>query len=875
MLPCHSCSTEIASASRFCPHCGAPVAELAFTAAATVAVPPPHSSPSSSGIDEGRFPAGTLLAERYRILGLLGRGGMGEVYRAIDMKLGQPVALKFLPESTAHNERMLARMHAEVRLARQVSHPNVCRVYDVGEADGLVFLTMEYVDGEDLGSLLRRIGRLPVDKGVEVARRICAGLAAAHDKGVLHRDLKPANIMIDGRGQVLLTDFGLAGLAGQVEGAEIRNGTPAYMAPEQLAGSEVSARSDIYSLGLVLYEMFSGKRAFDGNRRTALASLATLVKDIDPAVERVVARCLEEDPRSRPSSALAVAAALPGGDPLAAALAAGETPSPEMVAAAGETDSIPVRTAVVCLAVIIIGIAAGAALHPHVNPLERTPFEFPPEALAQKAGDLIRSFGYTEKPADTYYTFVVDRDLSNQAARETKEVFRAQLASAQPPLVYFGYRQSPSLLEPLGPVAQPTRRDPPPILPGMIDIELDGLGRLWRFDAVPQGEPRAPSAAAFDWNAVFAATSLDVGRFSAAAPERLPLVPFDARAAWNGTFAGTPRIPVHIEAAAWQGKLVHFQIVMPWTPAPRAVSNSDSAASRVVSGTFLTLTAVLFVTACWLARRNAERGRGDLTGASRVGGLVCACSFGNWVLSAKHSATFGEFDRAVWALGFALISGATCWVLYVALEPYARRRWPQSLIAWTRLLSGRVRDPMVAGHILIGIAATMGTLPILYSTSFLSDATSTSVAPLGGARYVLATVVGVAPASILFCLFFFFFIFVMRVVLRRQWLAATVVLLLCGVLAFGAPAQHPAVAVLVMILFFGVWLVILFRYGLLCMAASWVVGNLTEIPFTTNFSAWWAGYGAVPVVLTLGLAIWAFRTAVAGRPLLREELLEG
>jgi hypothetical protein len=305
------------------------------------------------------------------------------------------------------------------------------------------------------------------------------------------------------------------------------------------------------------------------------------------------------------------------------------------------------------------------------------------------------------------------------------------------------------------------------------------------------------------------------------------------------------------------------------------VSNSDSAASRVVSGTFLTLTAVLFVTACWLARRNAERGRGDLTGASRVGGLVCACSFGNWVLSAKHSATFGEFDRAVWALGFALISGATCWVLYVALEPYARRRWPQSLIAWTRLLSGRVRDPMVAGHILIGIAATMGTLPILYSTSFLSDATSTSVAPLGGARYVLATVVGVAPASILFCLFFFFFIFVMRVVLRRQWLAATVVLLLCGVLAFGAPAQHPAVAVLVMILFFGVWLVILFRYGLLCMAASWVVGNLTEIPFTTNFSAWWAGYGAVPVVLTLGLAIWAFRTAVAGRPLLREELLEG
>lgn len=165
-----------------------------------MAVQPGHASHSSSSFDEGRFPAGTLLAGRYRILGLLGRGGMGEVYRANDMKLGQPVALKFLPESTASNQQMLARLHAEVRIARQVSHPNVCRVYDISEVDGAVFFTMEYVDGEDLGSLLRRIGRLPADKGVEIARRLCAGLAAAHDKGVLHRDLKPANIMIDGRG---------------------------------------------------------------------------------------------------------------------------------------------------------------------------------------------------------------------------------------------------------------------------------------------------------------------------------------------------------------------------------------------------------------------------------------------------------------------------------------------------------------------------------------------------------------------------------------------------------------------------------------------------------------------------------------------------
>ena len=194
---------------------------------------------------------------------------------------------------------MLARFHAEVRIARQVSHPNVCRVYDIGEADGSTFLSMEYVDGENLHSLLRRIGRLPPDKAVEIARKLCAGLAAAHDKGVLHRDLKPANIMIDGRGQVLIADFGLAALAGQLDGTNVRDGTPAYMAPEQLAGKEASVRSDLYALGLVLHEMFTGKRAFeDGSERITPANVTSGVKDIDPLVERVIVRCLNVDPQS-------------------------------------------------------------------------------------------------------------------------------------------------------------------------------------------------------------------------------------------------------------------------------------------------------------------------------------------------------------------------------------------------------------------------------------------------------------------------------------------------------------------------------------------------------------------------------------------------
>ena len=151
---------------------------------------------------EPRFTPGTLLAGRYRVIYPLGRGGMGQVYRADDLKLGQAVALKFVRSDLPAETRQ--RLYTEVRLGRQVSHPNVCRLYDVVEVEGLTFIAMEYVDGEDLASLLARIGHLAADKALEIARDLCAGLQAAHDRGVLHRDLKPANVMIDGRGRARL-----------------------------------------------------------------------------------------------------------------------------------------------------------------------------------------------------------------------------------------------------------------------------------------------------------------------------------------------------------------------------------------------------------------------------------------------------------------------------------------------------------------------------------------------------------------------------------------------------------------------------------------------------------------------------------------------
>ncbi|HUK34949.1 MAG TPA: serine/threonine-protein kinase, partial [Vicinamibacterales bacterium] len=389
-----------------------------LTIAATRAVTrSPGSALSTSSTASLPWAPGAIIAGRYRLVSLLGRGGMGEVYRADDLTLDQPVALKFLPAGVAADPDRLAQFHAELRIARQVSHKNVVRLYDLGDHEGRRFLTMEYVDGEDLATLLRRIGRLPHDKAVDIARQLCAGIAAAHERGVLHRDLKPANVMIDGDGNVRITDFGLAVAAGA--GAAPRAGTPQYMAPEQLMGGDASVKTDIYALGLILFEMFTGKRAFDAKTFKELLTLhesrtvatpSSMVRDLDPAVERVILRCLEHDVALRPGSALAVAAALPGGDPLAAALAAGETPSPEMIAAAGETSALSPSVGLSLFAVVIAGILSVAVLSDRVLFIAKIPMEKSVDALEDRARDVVEKLGYRDKPADTARGYLVLQD---------------------------------------------------------------------------------------------------------------------------------------------------------------------------------------------------------------------------------------------------------------------------------------------------------------------------------------------------------------------------------------------------------------------------------------------------------------------------------
>jgi serine/threonine-protein kinase len=839
-------------------------------------------------VDEGRFLPGTMVAGRYRVIGLLGRGGMGEVYRATDLKLGQAVALKFLPEARSHDVHVQSRFAGEVRLARQVSHPNVCRVYDLGEIDGQPYISMEFVDGEDLRSLLRRIGRLPHDKAIEIARKLCAGLAAAHDRGVLHRDLKPGNIMIDARGQVLITDFGLAQLAGEVRGAEVRSGTPAYMAPEQLAGKEVSPASDIYSLGIVLYEMFTGKHPFSAStladlirlqNESAVARPTTIVKDLDPAVEGLILRCLQPEPRHRPGSALAIAAALPGADPLAAALAAGETPSPEMVAAAGEVEGLSVRAAVLLITVTVAALLVCGWLIPQVSLLGRAPLDNPPETLLLRCRDLLQRLGYTGRPADMAYGLsqTVDEFL-RYAVRNRVPDLRAHIARGEPPLFRFWYRQSPRLLLATGMfVATVTRSDPPPTDSEMIYMEMDARARLVYLEVVPPQVDEGGTARPFDWNILLGAAALDSAKLTTAEPKWLPPTMADARVAWTGAWPGSPALPLRVEAAAWRGRPVYFQMIGPWTiPDRMPRADSDPAFRAPFMGILLLL---VLIAGIYLAHRNLRLGRGDRRGALRLSIFVTVILLSASLLAAHHLASWYEFAVIFTALARALVHGGIVWLLYIALEPYVRRQWPQTLIGWSRVLAGAWRDPLVAGDVLIGVTwgavsgmlACVSALLRMRAGAVWSEMNERLLDPLLGPRMTAATWLWQVQDAVTSALWVFLLIFMLRAVVRKSWIAAIACMALFTAerMLHGGGTVVPT-DVLIWGTIFAGGIFVLMRFGMLAFAAVVFASVILWIS-PVDLSGWYMASSLCALLSVLALAAFAFHTTLAGRPVIKDD----
>ncbi|MGE0128881.1 MAG: protein kinase [Blastocatellales bacterium] len=849
----------------------------------------PVSHSSGDGQREGRFVAGAMLAGRYRIVGLLGKGGMGEVYKAEDLKLNQTVALKFLPESIALDGGMLARFHNEVRIARQVAHPNVCRVYDIGEVEGLHFLSMEFIDGEDLSSLLRRIGRLPGDKAVEIARQLCAGLAAAHEAGVLHRDLKPANVMIDGRGKARITDFGLAVVSEELRGDEVMAGTPAYMAPEQLTGKEVTQRSDIYALGLVLYELFTGKRVFEAKSIQELISLhekstpptpSSHVKDIDPLAERVILRCLEKDPKARPASAVQVALALPGGDPLQAVLAMGETPSPEMVAASGQKTGLRPAVAVACLLAFIIGLTAAVYFRSKVRLIDMTPFEHPPEVLSQKAREIVAQLGYPKRPADTAYGFEYDRPYLDYVLQQAPAVsWRQRFAQSRPSPIYFWQRESQQRLLPIAsavisegdglPDVARVKEGDPPQAPGMLSLRLDMQGRLIRFSAEPtqfeEGPPPSPQPDKDLWARLFSAAEVNAAQLTPTEPKWAPPSACDTRAAWSVNFPEQPDLAdlsLRVETAAWRGRPVYFEIIGPWTTPASAIQ----WAIGDWMGNLWSLAVVSF--GGLLAWRNLRRGRSDRKGAFRLTVFVVV---GYFVAALIGSSVIGN------NLALCLYLICMTWPAYMGLEPYVRRRWPVMLISWNRVLAGSWRDPLVGRDVLIGliIGAIVTSIPALPGSGSIPHSTllgtSTLLRILSGDRLTTSALISLPAYSVTGALMCVFLLFLMRLLARRDSLAAVLFTLFMTV--FYALGQWQTAVALLLI--FGLYAVVIMRYGLMTLVSTFlVVYVLNNFPVTLNFAAWYAGTGLAPIVLLLALAVFAFYTSLGGQKVFTGKLLE-
>jgi serine/threonine-protein kinase len=826
---------------------------------------------------------GQVIGDRYQIVGEIGRGGMGAVLRADDLVLGQPVALKLLVESSPAR---LAQLINETRLALRVTHTNVCRVYDVGEVDGEPFISMEWVDGEDLHSLLRRIGRLSGDKVLEIARQLCAGLAAAHARGVLHRDLKPSNVLIDSNGQIKISDFGIAVASDQAVPEKTPFGTPAYMAPELLAGGEASERSDLYALGALLYELVTGELPFadwrdrmsDGDAAApAPEPPSLLVSDLDPSLERVILSCLEADPVSRPATALAVAAALPGVDPLRLALDAGITPSPEQVADTGTEPRLSPIAKVCCLAGSLVLLVVVLLLADRANGFARTDLKMAPATLAYRAEEILDRLGYQSTAADRALGFLQDLHAAELGLTERSVLFWYRQHDQQMlPVDVSGFLYGDASVGP---------DDPPLIEEGQVRLLLDCSGRLVMLEVVPERwRDQLGSTATADWSQILELAGLDLATIEEAEPQLLPPVFADTVIGWQGEAPGSPGAAIRVDAAALNGRPVYFDLYLSDELGPGPEEELPAVIQRfnMLANVDDLVFVLLALVAIPLARRNLVRRRGDRQGARRLAVAVAAVLLVATALQAHHVPDLSaEVTLLSAALAGALFHGGLIWICYLALEPYVRRLWPHSLIAWSRILAGRWRDPLVHQSLLLGtlfgsLWTVMSMLDEIAPAALDSSlppfpVDSVQLATAISFRTTIANLFSLAAESTYEGLFSLLLLMVLRVLLRRPWPAVIIYLVMTGTIAT-LYASHLGTA----------WLTIglgvavtgayaLIRFGLLTLIAGLLVNAvLLSSPVTTDLTAWYAGAGLFAMTTVAALAAVGFWRTMAGQVVIPE-----
>ncbi len=810
-----------------------------------------------------RFVPGTLLGGRFRIVAALGRGGMGEVYRAEDLRLHQSVALKFLPGSHASNAEYLEHLVQEVRLARQVAHPNVCRVYDFVDTGNEQFVAMEYVDGESLGALVRRVGRPSQATAIALAHQIVRGLAAVHERGVLHRDLKPDNVMVDGRGHARIMDFGVASLSRDTSRrAAMFKGTPAYVAPEQFLGAPPSSRTDVYALGILLYELVTGRLPIHARtldeliRRMAEEEPprpSAIVPEVDPALEALILRCIDKDPAARPASARAVAEALPGGDILDVAVATGDTPDREVVAEAKDAGALSRPQAWLAFGATVAALLAFCLLLPRTSLLGRLAGVRPPEALAGRSRAILRAMAWDALPGVTSSGFGTDWSRFHAIGRNDSSARRWDEALRGFSPLHYYYRhvsQKGALKDAL--IERPQ---------ALVSVVIDHSERLIALDASPALTPAwASRAGGVDWRPLFGLAGLDLEAFHQVPPRLVPGVDHDRRVAWEGPFPADPGLRIHVEAASLAGRLTSFRAME--ASAVEGVAGGGFEKRMALGQQVEALLLLLpFLPAVWLALHYLRLGRVDRQGSLRLAVSFLGLGLAAQLLRGTPLARIEQGALRAPALGEVLVIGGFAWVLYMAAEPYVRRRWPRTLVGWARLVGGRFVDPVVGRDALLGVL--VGTVTCVLLAVIRLPAIAVIMPPLppfmpigdalNSRADLLAEMLMDSMRAVAFGLTVLVALVVLRSVVRSETLAVTIALLAVLIPHTLYVVQQPFAFIVVHFAIFFSSTLLIRRSGLLAFVVFYFSYRvLVDLAGSADPTTWTGRHGLAAIVL-LGL----------------------
>jgi hypothetical protein len=552
-----------------------------------------------------------------------------------------------------------------------------------------------------------------------------------------------------------------------------------------------------------------------------------------------------------------------------------------MVAAA-PTEGILKPAVAAALLVTCIGVLAlGCWLTRYTAVYRMTSLDLPPEALRVRARDVIKKMGYSRQSLESADGIILKFDYLGYIAEHDQSQSRWDRLRTEGPGAYrFWYRESPRYFE----TVESIQVDKPALdVSGMTSLYLDMEGRLhWFIGVPPQREPPESENGKPDWTVPFREAGLDFANFKEVASTSVPLHAYDARAAWDGADPAHPELKTHVEAAAFRGKPVYFETIYPWDQPMRQEQSPESGRVRALSFILIAIYVVVVVGSALLARKNLKLGRGDRRGATRVALLFLILRLLYWLLMEHHNGTEDyEFGLFVIHLAFAVYTSVFVWVLYVALEPFVRKRWPQRIISWSRLLTGGYRDPLVGRDILIG--SVFGVVLIL-----LGLLTSIGLRWIGrpveltlnpgntniGQHLFIGKFLSQMSAGIFIPFIALFLLLLFMTVLRRERLAFGVLwLLLATVNVLIGNVHVLMIPFAVLSAFLATF--VLYRFGLLAAVATFFFAHLWVFyPMTTELSAWYATDFLIALTICVALAIFGFYTSLAGQPLFSGKLLQ-